>query len=49
MSKILSNANSNAKTKKLLDALGFEGVIQYLAPDRVADGNHNVCPYSTPG
>jgi hypothetical protein len=47
--KILSNANSNAKTKKLLDALGFEGVIQYLAPDRVADGNHNVCPYSTPG
>jgi hypothetical protein len=54
MSKILSNANSNAKTKKLLDALGIEGVIQYMAPDKIADSRRrgrrrSVCPFSTPG
>ena len=46
---LLSNAKTNAKTKKMLDEFGYEGVIQYLAPDRVADEKHTVCPWSTQG
>jgi hypothetical protein len=46
---ILSNARTNAKTKKMLDEFGYEGVIQYLAPDMVADGRHTVCPWATRG
>jgi hypothetical protein len=47
--KLLSNAKTNAKTKKMLDEFGYEGVIHYMAPDTLADGRHTVCPYSTAG
>ncbi|KKN92328.1 hypothetical protein LCGC14_0208190 [marine sediment metagenome] len=46
---LLSNSRSNAKTVKMLDEFGYEAVIQYLAPDKVADGKHTMCPHSTPG
>ncbi len=46
---LLSNGNSNAKTKKMLDEFKYEAVIQYMAPDTVADGKHTVCPNSSPG
>jgi hypothetical protein len=46
---LLSNAKTNAKTKKMLDEFGYEAVIQYMAPDKVADGYHTVCPYATAG
>ncbi len=40
---LLSNARSNAKTIKMLDEFGYEGVIHYMAPDIVADGKHCMC------
>lgn len=46
---LLSNADSNAKTKKKLKEFRYEGVIHYMAPDKVADRTHTVCPWSTPG
>jgi hypothetical protein len=46
---LLSNAKTNAKTKKMLDEFGYEAVIHYMAPDVVADGKHTVCPHATPG
>jgi hypothetical protein len=46
---LLSNAKTNAKTKKMLDEFGYEAVIHYMAPHTVADGRHSVCPYSTEG
>ena len=46
---LLSNAKTNAKTIKMLDEFGYEAVIHYMAPDKVADGKHTVCPYSTVG
>ncbi len=46
---LLSNGKTNAKTKKMLDEFGYEAVIQYMAPDTVADGTHTVCPWSTLG
>lgn len=49
MTNLLSNAKTNAKTKKMLDEFGYEGVIHYMAPDVVADGKHTVCPHSTIG
>ena len=47
--KLLSNAASNPKTKKMLEEFGYEGVIQHMCPDTLADGEHTVCPWSTPG
>ncbi len=47
--RLLSNSQSNAKTKKMLDEFGYEGVIHYLAPDRVAGKCHTVCPWASPG
>jgi hypothetical protein len=49
MTNLLSNAKTNAKTKKMLDEFGYEGVIHYMAPHKVGDGKHTVCPYSTGG
>lgn len=49
MSNLLSNSRTNAKTKKMLDEFRYEGVIHYMAPDKVADGKHTVCPHATPG
>ncbi len=46
---LLGNGRTNAKTKKMLDEFGYEMVIQYLAPDMVADNMHTICPWSTPG
>jgi hypothetical protein len=46
---LLSNARSNAKTKKKLDEFGYEGVIHYMCPDTLADEVHTVCPWSSPG
>ena len=46
---LLSNARTNAKTKKMLDEFGYEAVIHYMTPDTLADGEHTVCPWSTPG
>lgn len=33
MKNLLSNAQSNAKTKKALDEFGYEAVIQYMEHD----------------
>jgi len=49
MSKLLSGASTNSKTKKKLLEFKYEGVILYMAPDKLADGKHTVCPWSTPG
>ena len=49
MGKLLSNASTNPKTAKQLEAFKIEGVIQHLTPDKLADGVHTVCPSSTPG
>ena len=49
MGKLLSNASTNPKTAKQLEAFKIEGVIHHLTPDRLADGVHTVCPSSTPG
>ncbi len=49
MKKLLSNASSNPKTRKLLDTFGYEAVIHHMTPDRLADGKRTVCPWSTPG
>jgi hypothetical protein len=46
---LLSNAKTNAKTKKMLEEFGYEAVIQYMAPDKVADGKHTACPWATQG
>lgn len=46
---LLSNASSNPKTAKLLDEFGFEAVVHHMCPDTLADGEHTVCPWSTPG
>jgi hypothetical protein len=47
--RLLSNSKTNAKTVKMLDEFGYEAVIHYMAPDKVADGYHTICPHSTPG
>jgi len=49
MKKLLSNASTNPKTAKQLKHFAFEGVIQHLTPDKLADKKHTVCPWSTPG
>ena len=49
MSNLLSNANTNPKTRKKLDEFGYEAVIHHMTPDKLADGKHTVCPDSTPG
>ena len=46
---LLSNARTNPKTAKQLDTFKYEAVIQHLTPDKLADGHHTVCPWSTPG
>ena len=46
---ILSNGSTNAKTRKKLKEFKYEAVIQYMAPDKLADDKHTVCPWSTPG
>ncbi len=45
--KLLTNAASNSKTAKLGEA--YEAVIMHLAPAKLADGKHTVCPWSTAG
>ena len=49
MKKLLSNASSNPKTRKLLDEFGYEAVIHHMTPDRLADGKRTVCAWSTAG
>ena len=49
MGKLLSNASTNPKTAKQLDAFRIEGVIHHMTPDRLADGKRTVCAWSTPG
>ncbi len=46
---LLSNAKTNPKTAKQLEAFGYEAVIHHMTPDKLADGKHTVCPDSTPG
>ena len=47
--KLITNATTNYKTRKMLDQFGYEGGIMYLSPDKIADGVHTLCPNSTPG
>lgn len=47
--RLLSNANTNPKTKKMLDDYGYEAVIHHMTPDKLADGKRTVCAWSTPG
>ncbi len=49
MRKLLSNASSNPKTRKLLDEFGYEAVIHHMTPDKLADGKRTVCAWSTAG
>jgi hypothetical protein len=49
MKKLLSNASTNPKTAKKLEEFGYEAVIQHMCPDKLADGKHTVCAWSTPG
>ena len=49
MTKLLSNASTNPKTAKQLEEFGYEGVIHHMTPDKLADGKHTVCAWSTPG
>lgn len=49
MKKLLSNASSNPKTRKLLDEFGYEAVIHHMTPDKLADGKRTVCAWSTAG
>jgi hypothetical protein len=46
---LLSNASTNPKTRKKLEEFGYEGVIHHMCPDKLADGKHTVCAWSTPG
>lgn len=46
---LLSNATSNPKTAKQLEEFGYEAVIHHMTPDKLADGYHTVCPWSTAG
>jgi hypothetical protein len=46
---ILSNASTNPKTRKKLEEFGYEAVIHHMCPDKLADGYHTVCPWSSPG
>jgi hypothetical protein len=49
MTKLLSNASTNPKTAKKLEEFGYEAVIHHMTPDKLADGVHTVCPFSTEG
>lgn len=46
---LLSNSKTNPKTAKLLEQMSIEGVILHLTPDKLADGHHTVCAWSTAG
>ncbi|MBW2675785.1 MAG: hypothetical protein JRD89_20655 [Deltaproteobacteria bacterium] len=46
---LLSNASTNPKTRKMLEEFGYEAVIHHMCPDKLADGKHTVCAWSTPG
>jgi hypothetical protein len=46
---LLSNAKTNPKTAKQLEEFGYEAVIHHMCPDKLADGKHTVCAWSTPG